>query len=148
MPPMANRHRGKLADGLLLASLCCLPYKNLMNTSGGRGGVTSAILFVCRLLFPIDQRISTSKRLNKGSSGEGGERLCKTVQRLAAPHDSPRAISKALLYRSSLAIIRLPETEDGNAAGGRTHHLLGPWPAVTPYLFGKSDEAQYRDSFD
>lgn len=40
-----------------------------------------------------------------------------------------------------------PETEDGNAAGGKTYHLLGPWPNVTLNLFGKSDEAQYWDFF-
>lgn len=40
-----------------------------------------------------------------------------------------------------------PETEDGNAAGGKTHHLLGPWLNVTLNLFGKSGEAQDWDFF-
>lgn len=40
-----------------------------------------------------------------------------------------------------------PETEDGNAAGGKTHHLLGPWLNVTLNLFGKLGEAQDWDFF-
>lgn len=39
----------------------------------------------------------------------------------------------------TLALRLHPETEDGNAAGGRTHHLPGSWPDVAPYLFGKSN---------
>lgn len=45
-------------------------------------------MFVCPFLFSINRRIRTSKQFNKGSIGEG-ELLCKLVQRLVAPHDSP-----------------------------------------------------------
>lgn len=48
----------------------------------------------------------------------------------------------------SLAPRLHPETGDGDAAGGRTHHLLGPWPNVTPTCLGNLGEETYWDSFD
>lgn len=41
-----------------------------------------------------------------------------------------------------------PEPGDENVAGGKTHHLPGPWSNVTPYLFGKLSVAQYGGAFD
>lgn len=154
------------AVALQLSRSCSL-FKNLMNTlrrsrrERERERVdTLAIVFVCHVLFFL---FFPSPPIG-GPHAARGTPFVRRLQRLAAPHGAHRASTGSRPYRSSPPIISPPplsvvgpapwywslhpETEDGDAAGGRRHHPPGPWPNVTSYLFGKWRETQWRCVLD